>query len=143
MPAPPKWGTTPRESVESAEQRLGRGHVVDGCIALLRGRRADPELTLALGGRPARWAAGYDEPAGPEYWLRVWGARGLLYAWDDAAAPAVIEALHDDAWRVREMALRVIARHRITAALPAVIATKDDASARVRAAARRTEARLR
>ena len=137
MPTHPKWGTTPRKSVEAACDRFGKAKVVSGCRALLAGGKADPRLTLALGGRPARWAAGFDEPAGPEYWLRVWGARGLLYAWDDEATPSIVTALTDDAWRVREMALRVVNRHEIREALPNVERLRTDPNERVRSAAER------
>ena len=73
-----KWGISPRESVEAEVKRQGKAAVVAGCRSLLAGGEADKRLILALGGRPARWAAGVDEPAGPAYWLRVWAARGLL-----------------------------------------------------------------
>jgi HEAT repeat protein len=65
-----------------------------------------------------------------------------LYAWDDSARPAVVKALHDDAWRVREMALKVVARHRLQTASEQVDALKSDPSARVRAAAARTSRAL-
>ena len=97
---------------------------------------------MALGGRPARWAAGFDEPPGPGYWLRVWAARGLLWAWDDTAAAVVVDALSDEAWRVREMALRVIIKRRLRSALDAVQAVQHDPNGRVRAAARRAVAKL-
>jgi HEAT repeat protein len=71
------------------------------------------------------------------YWPRVWGARGLLHAWDPAATEAVIVATHDEAWRVREMAAKVIARHRAGDALNAVAALRTDPVPRVRAAAAR------
>ena len=142
MPAKPNWGTTPRKSVEAACGRWGKAEVVAGCRALLAGREADPRLILALGGRPARWAAGFDEPPGPAYWLRVWAARGLLYAWDDKANPSIVAALGDDAWRVREMAARVVLRHRIREALPIVRRLRTDRSARVRKAAERALAKL-
>ena len=116
--------------------------MVAGCRELLAGRRADPQLILALGGRPARWAAGFDEPAGPEYWLRVWAARGLLWVWEPEAVPSIIAALGDDAWRVREMATRVVTRHRIRKALPIVKRMRTDANARVRKAAERAVAQL-
>ena len=121
---------------------MGESAVVAGCIALLRGEKADPRLILALGGRPARWAAGFDEPPGPAYWLRVWAARGLLWAWEDRAGPVVIGALSDMAWRVREMALRVIIKRRVPGALGAVKPLQDDPNARVRAAARRAMDKL-
>lgn len=116
--------------------------MVAGCVALLEGRGADPDLILALGGPPARWVL-TDEAGGPDYWLRVWAARGLLWApWDDAALEAVTRALDDEAWRVREMALKVVARHRLDAALPRVVELRDDSVPRVRAAAARALARL-
>jgi HEAT repeat protein len=71
------------------------------------------------------------------YWPRVWAARGLLHAWDDRAAPAIIQATTDDAWRVREMAAKVIARHYVGDALTAVAELVNDPVPRVRAAAER------
>lgn len=112
-----------------------------GCIELLSDGDADPELVLALGGPPARWVV-TGEPPGPPYWLRVWALRGLLWAWDDMALASLETALEDDAWRVREMALRVVARHRLHDLLETVAKLRDDASARVRAAALRAEMRL-
>lgn len=142
MPTASKWGTSPRASVAGECERIGESGVVAGCTALLQGDEADPKLILALGGRPARWAAGFDEPPGPAYWLRVWAARGLLWAWDDAASAVVVGALSDEAWRVREMALRVIIRHRLKGALDAVEALLNDPNARVRDAAERAVVKL-
>jgi hypothetical protein len=115
---------------------------VAGCRSLLRGGEADKRLILALGGRPARWAAGFDEPPGPAYWLRVWAARALLWVWDDEAGPSILTALSDDAWRVREMATRVVIRHRVRGALPKVKQLRTDPNARVRKAAERAVAQL-
>lgn len=142
MPAKPKWGTTPRKSVEAEVKRTGKAAVVEGCRALLAGREADPRLILALGGRPARWAAGFDEPPGPAYWLRVWAARGLLWVWDDEATPSILAALNDDAWRVREMAARVAIRHGVRGAIPKVKRLRKDPNARVRKAAERAVVEL-
>jgi hypothetical protein len=137
-----RWGKTPRQSVEDECTRRGVGSVVAGCIALLDGVPVDDDLVLALGGSPADWIR-TGEPSGPAYWLRVWAARGLLYAWDDSANAAILKALHDDAWRVREMALRVVARHGLQAASDEVEALRADPSARVRAAVTRTSRTLR
>jgi hypothetical protein len=71
------------------------------------------------------------------YWPRVWAARGLLHAWDDRATAVIIQATADSAWRVREMAAKVIARHRIGAGFPAVAALRADQTPRVQAAAER------
>jgi HEAT repeat protein len=138
-----KWGISPRESVARECERIGTAAVVAGCVALLEGRKADPALILALGGRPARWAAGFDEPAGPAYWLRVWGARGLQWAWDDKAAGSVVKALTDEAWRVREMAVRVVILHAVREAIPSIRRLQRDPNARVREAAERAVTRLR
>jgi len=51
-------------------------------------------------------------------------------------------ALNDDAWRVREMALRVVARHRLDDALTTVADLQEDPVPRVRAAASRALVRL-
>jgi hypothetical protein len=135
------WGMTPRESIEQECARRGKEAVVAGCVDLLRGGDADAELVLALGGPPARWVL-TGEPSGPSYWLRVWAARGLLWAWDDVAYAAVEAALDDDAWRVREMALKVVARYRLEDALVTVARLQDDPVARVRAAASRALVRI-
>ena len=135
------WGKTPRESVEHECLRRGRDEVVAGCVVLLGGGDVDAELILALGGPPARWAV-TGGPPGPPYWLRVWALRGLLWAWDDVALQPVEVALHDDAWRVREMALRVVARHQLEDLLATVAALQDDPAVRVRAATSRALIRL-
>ncbi|MFL6133723.1 MAG: HEAT repeat domain-containing protein [Nocardioidaceae bacterium] len=96
---------------------------------------------MALGGPPAHWVVS-GEPSGPPYWLRVWAARGLLWAWDDVAFQAVQAALYDEAWRVREMALKVVARHELEDALSAVVDLQEDPVARVRSAASRALMRL-
>jgi hypothetical protein len=129
------WGVTPRASIEAACSARGRDDVVAGCIALLSGAGADAALVKSLGGPEADWYLS----AGPQYryWLRVWGARGLLWAWDDAAAPATIAALDDDAWRVREMAAKVVGRHLVDDAIPALEQLRDDPVPRVRVAASR------
>jgi len=109
-----------------------------GCVALLQHASAelDAELVVALGGLPARWAL-TGEPSGPDYWLRVWAARGLLYVWDVGAVPAVLGALGDEAWRVREMAAKVVAYRRLKDGLELVGGLQADENARVRAAASR------
>jgi HEAT repeat protein len=129
----PLWGTTPRASIEAECARRGREQVVLGCRALLAGGEADAELVAALAGPTAPRLLEPDR--GDRYWLRVWGARGLLWAWDDSAAPDICAALRDDAWRVREMALKVIARNHVDACLEELLAVREDDVRRVRAAA--------
>jgi hypothetical protein len=132
------WDKTPKQSVEQECERRGHPAVVKGCVALLNGEPVDDELILALGGPPAEWVR-TGEPSGPNYWLRVWGARGLLYAWDDSARAAVLRALGDEAWRVRDMALKVVARRGIQEAVDQVERLREDSSARVRASAARAQ----
>lgn len=89
---------------------------------------------MALGGPAARRViTGEDK----QYWLRVWAARGLLWAWDDRAGPSITAGLRDEHWQVREMACKVIARHQVGDALSVVAAMHDDPVPRVRAAAAR------
>jgi HEAT repeat protein len=126
----------PRERIQAACAQRGKEELVAGCIDLLNGRDVDADLVGVLGGRSVSWSDG------PAYWLRVWAARGLLWAWDDAALPALTTALDDEAWRVREMALKVVARHRLDDAIPTVAALCEDPSPRVRAAASRALVRL-
>lgn len=131
----------PRRSVEALAHRHGKQAVVAGCIALLAGDEVDAEYVAALGGPPASWAVD-GGASGPDYWLRVWALRGLLWMWDDAATSSVRHALVDDAWRVREMASQVCARYRVDTALDRLLTLREDPNARVRLAAGRAVARL-
>ena len=94
-------------------------------------------------GDPARHVLDGGEGGRSGHWPRVWAARGLLHAWDeraaeaDAATAALIEAMGDRTWRVREMAAKVVVRHRLGGALDAAAALRDDPVPRVRAAAAR------
>jgi len=131
-----QWGTTPRASIEAECARRGQEAVVAGCEELVRGGRVDDALLLALAGpaaTPFLAGAARDD----DYWLRVWGLRGLLHVWDDGAADVVRIALGDAHWRVREMALKVTAKHTVDDALDEVVLLRTDGNARVRSAAER------
>jgi len=130
------WGTSPRASIEAECARRGNDAVVAGCQDLVRGGRVDDNLLIALAGPAATPFLGGAE-RDDDYWLRVWGLRGLLHVWDDGAAEGVRVALGDEHWRVREMALKVFAKHGVDEALDDVLALRSDANARVRAAAQR------
>ena len=133
---------TPRESVQGECQRRGEDVVVAGCLAILTGRNVDERLLRVLGGPAAEQVLGGHEGGTAGYWPRVWAARGLLYAWNETAITAIVEATADEAWRVREMAAKVTAKHRIGDGLDAVIMLRDDPVPRVRAAAERAIAVL-
>jgi HEAT repeat protein len=135
---PAIWRLTPRQSIAAECQRRGKPALVSGCIDLLQGHHdADDALLLALGGPPAQAVLSGQAGGKAGYWPRVWAARGLLHAWDNHATAAIIQATTDDAWRVREMAAKVIARHRIGDAFTAVTELRNDQVPRVRAAAER------
>jgi hypothetical protein len=133
--------TTPKQRVDNECARRGKLAVVAGCERLARGDYGDTDLIVALA--PQGSAKYFDgRPHDDVYWFRVWGMRGLVWAWDDSATPTVVTAMNDEAWRVRELAAKVVARHVIGDALPAVAALRADPIPRVRAAASRAVAAL-
>jgi hypothetical protein len=112
---------------------------------MLDGDDSDPSLIVALGG--PRWPSGprFDRPRpsrSPRYWLRVWPARGLLWAWDDEAESMIVNAATDEQGRVRELTAKVVARHHVSRALRAMRLLVEDEIPRVRAAALRAVERL-
>jgi hypothetical protein len=135
---------TPRQRIELACADRGAPEVVSGCLALIGGGEADPALVVILSGpHGPRYL---DAPADQRYWLRVWGVRGLLWALSapDAPSPeepdiveALVSALADEQWRVRENAAKVVARYRVDACQPAIAALLTDEIPRVRAASAR------
>jgi hypothetical protein len=120
---------------------VGEDRVVDECIELLggaeRGEHLDvlPYLTGlsfepgAVTRDPARW---------PAYWVRTWGARGLLYVWRERAEAPVLAGLDDEHWRPAEMCLRVATRREIGGAGDEAVRRTTHELARVRAQALRT-----
>ena len=135
-------GDSPKQRVAAECARIGKERVVAGCVVLLRGGDVDPDLLRALGGPHAEALLAQGIPPVHRYWLRVWAARGLLWCWDDAASDALLGALRDDAWRVREMALKVVARHQLDEAIEHAAALQDDPVPRVRSVAFRALVRL-
>lgn len=132
---PRQWGMSPRESVRGECQRRGEKAVVASCLDVLTGQNIDERLLHVLSGPAAEQVLDGRAGGAAGYWPRVWAARGLLYAWDESATTVIAGATSDEAWRVREMAAKVIAKHRIGNALDAVITLRDDPVPRVRAAA--------
>ena len=118
--------------------------MVAECVRLIMSETADTALIVALGGPLAHRILDAGPDSDLRYWLRVWGTRGLLWAWDGspAAVDAVREALSDPAWRVREMAAKVVARHLAGDLLAAVAEVRDDPVPRAQAAATRALAVL-
>ncbi len=108
-----------------------------GCAELILGDDRDAGLIVVLGAGHARHILDDGVPDDQAYWFRVWAARGLLWVWDDVGMDAVRAALADPAWRVREMAVKVVARHQLGDLLPVVLVLRTDPTDRVRSAAQR------
>ena len=119
--------------IAAAVEVYGEPSVVTRAVSLIAGNNEGEEFLLYLGGEHAR---GILDGAPVLYWPELWGTRALLYVWNESAEEAVTAALHNQAWRVREMAARVAAARDLPAA--AVLeGLLTDEVARVRAAAAR------
>ncbi|HTJ67702.1 MAG TPA: HEAT repeat domain-containing protein [Actinospica sp.] len=103
-------------SIRGLADRLGTDRFVEVCCDLLGGADRDDhaDALAALTGH-GRETFG-DRRSLQDYWVRSWGARGLLHVWDDAATPAVVAGLADEHWRPAEMCLKVVARHEVAGA---------------------------
>lgn len=121
------------QRIAAAVKELGEPTVVLRAVSLIAGNNEGEEFLLVVGGEHAR---GILDGAPVLYWPELWGTRALLYVWDESAAVAVTAALHNQAWRVREMAARVAALRGLEVA-PVLIGMLADETPRVRAAAAR------
>ena len=133
-PTTPPRGASPRVLLASAAETLGEEHVVAWCARLILEQEQSDDPDLAWLGGTEDW---------PDYWRRVWGARGLQYVWDSSALTAVAAALTDEHWRVREMGLKTVRAQGLTELTGDVADLREDENARVRAAAERALAALR
>ena len=119
--------------------------VVGWCTDLVRGSGPEAvprEAALVLGGRHAAILAGRPH-ARPRLVVAGLGpARPPLRLGRPGAARHVLAALDDEAWRVREGALRVVARRRLDDDPQRVSDLRDDPVERVRSAAARALVRL-
>jgi hypothetical protein len=119
--------------IAAASERHGEAIIVERAISLIEGNNEGKEFLLIVGGEHAQ---GILDGAPVLYWPELWGTRALLHAWDDSAADAVRTALTNQAWRVREMATRVVATRRLDAR-EQLLALLTDETTRVRAGAAR------
>jgi HEAT repeat protein len=121
LPLPRDLDAPVGELVRELADHLGETATVALCVDLLEGadRNDHPDAMPYLTGvvfdeesprfYPAQWK---------DYWVRTWGARGLLYVWHESAAPAVVAGLDDEHWRPAEMCLKVSTRRELGEAGP-------------------------
>ncbi|MBO0812999.1 MAG: HEAT repeat domain-containing protein [Microlunatus sp.] len=126
----------PREHWAAMQRRYGAAQVTEWCADLITGRiatRADHPAVdmLSTGSHIQRIRSGVS----PDYWVRAWAARALLYVWEDDAAPAVVTGLSDQHWRVRELCAKVCRVRDLGAAADRLAVLVTDQTPRVRVAA--------
>jgi hypothetical protein len=139
LPPPRDLEARVGELVVELAHHLGEPAVVSLCVELLEGADAHehlPELAYLTGLDLGR--GGHDLAEWPDYWPRTWGARGLLYVWNDAATGAVVVGLDDEHWRPAEMCLKVATRHEVAGSGDGAAALSTYELPRVRAQAMRT-----
>ena len=137
LPERPTGQPHPRDLLALLEAHVGTARAAMLCADVLAADdpHEHPEAVLYLGG-PAGRSVLEDGTSWKPSWTRVWGARGLLYVWDDAVAPVVLDRLRDEHWRVAEMCLKVSALHELPCGDDAVRLSGHELP-RVRAAAAR------
>ncbi|MGH9020764.1 MAG: hypothetical protein ACRDV0_07065 [Acidimicrobiales bacterium] len=133
---------TPRDAVVALVAARGLDWVVTQCVNAATGESVDEDLVRGLVGGHADLILSGREGGIEGYWPRVWALRALLYAWLDRASLAVRDALDDESWRAREMALKVAVRRRVEVDEGSLDRLLADPVERVRAAARRLDVTL-
>lgn len=138
---PPEPGERPVAArIRELDALLGRRAFVEVCVDLLGGADRTayvPELRYLTGHGWADDDPIRDPEVWKDYWVRTWGARGVLHCWDDAATPAVVAGLADEHYRPAEMCLKVSARYDVAGAGPGAAELAAHELPRVRAAAAR------
>jgi hypothetical protein len=139
---PPTPGERPiAERIAELDSLVGRDRFVEICVDLLGGADRTayvPELRYLTG---HSWEAGdsvLDPEAWKDYWVRTWGARGLLHCWHDSATSAVVTGLGDEHYRPAEMCLKVTAQHDVAGSGPGAARLTRHDLPRVRSQAVRT-----
>lgn len=133
---------TPQAFVRKACARLGEAEVARRSAALVSGSvdlEAEEDFLRAIGFRgEMAWLLQEPNP----YWARVWGARALRYCWGETAPDAVLEGLHDDAWRVVEHCAVIVADRELPDAAPTLVTLTRHPVPRVRVASVRALSRV-
>jgi HEAT repeat protein len=126
------------ELIVDLAARLGVRRFVAVCTDLMAGADREgyvAELRGLTGHDPVERIL--DRESWHDYWVRTWGARGLLHVWDDSATDAVVRGLADEHWRPAEMCLKVAAKHEVAGTGDGAAALADHELPRVRAQAMR------
>jgi HEAT repeat protein len=139
---PPEPGERPIAArIRELDSVVGRDRFVEVCVDLLGGAdRAAyvPELRYLTGHTWADDDPVRDGAVWKDYWVRTWGARGLLHCWDDAATRPVVAGLADEHYRPAEMCLKVSAQYDVAGSGPGAALLTRHELPRVRANAART-----
>jgi HEAT repeat protein len=130
---PVPFDASPADRIAAAVKIYGERETVDRAAALLGGANAGEDFLLFVGGTHAK---GILDGAPALYWPELWGARALMYVWHDSAGIAIKSGLTNQAWRVREMCLKVVAARELPFTEQVVPMLTDEVG-RVRAAAAR------
>ncbi len=126
------------DQIRELDALVGRDRFVEVCVDLLGGADRTSYLTELPYLTGHTWAP--DDPVRDpavwkDYWVRTWGARGLLHCWHDAATSAVVAGLDDEHYRPAEMCLKVAAKHDVAGTGPGAAALARHELPRVRVAA--------
>lgn len=128
---PDHFSTAVTARIATAVETLGYTSLVDWAMRLLSGETTpdaagEPDIHL-LGGMAAI------EP----YMARVWAGQALLHTWHHSAEDAVVVALADEDWQVREIAAQLVGHHKLTQVKALTSLLADDPYPHVRIAAAR------
>jgi HEAT repeat protein len=141
LPRPAEGERPVAVRIRELDDLVGRARLVEVCCDLLGGADRTayvPELRYLTG---HSWDAGdpvLDDAVWKDYWVRTWGARGLLYCWADSASGAIVRGLGDEHYRPAEMCLKVSAKYDVAGSGPGAAALTAHELPRVRANAVRT-----
>lgn len=120
--------------------RIGLPAFVSACVDLLGGAPRERYVEELRGLTGHDWLPGdgvLDHDRWHDYWVRSWGARGLLHVWHDSATAAIVAGLGDEHYRPAEMCLKVAARHDVVGTGDGAALLARHALPRVRAQAMR------
>ena len=141
LPPPSGSGLPVAERIRELDALLGRERFVEVCTDLLAGAPRTsyvPELRYLTGHGWEPGSAILDPEVWKDYWVRTWGARGLLHCWSERATDAVVAGLGDEHYRPAEMCLKVAAKHDVAGSGPGAARLTTHELPRVRGQAVRT-----